>query len=90
MFLLPKTESMFSIITALDKIEYEFKNRVVFEMPEKLVIVVTNPLVCYLIVKMIYARLLLIIMLMFISIKFEVPGEAIYTYDGPTKPGRET
>ncbi len=83
-------ESIFSIITALDKIEYKFENGVVLEVPEKLVIAGTNPLVCYLIVKVNYARPLLITKLMFIGIEFEVFGEASCSYDGPAKPERET
>ena len=70
--------------------KYEFENGAVLQVPEKLVIAATNPLVCYLIVEVSYARALLIIELMFIGIEFEVPGEASYTYDGPVKPGRET
>ncbi len=59
MFLLPKIESIFSIVAALDKIENKFKNGVVLEVPEKFVIAVTNLLVCYLIVEVSYAKLLL-------------------------------
>ncbi len=44
MSLLPKMESIFSIIAILNKMEYEFQNRAVLEMQEKLVIVATNPL----------------------------------------------
>lgn len=47
----PKIESIFSIVIVFDKMEYEFKNGVVLEVPEKLVIAITNPLVYYLIVK---------------------------------------
>lgn len=50
---------------------------------------VTNLLVCYLIIEVSYAKPLLIIKLMFIRIKFEVFGEANCTYDKPTKPKRE-
>ena len=72
----PKIESIFSINVFLDKIKYEFKNKTVLEVLEKLVIAATNPLVCYLIVKVSYAKALLIIKLMFIGIKFEVPRKA--------------
>lgn len=41
MSLLPKIGSIFSTITALDKIEYKFENRVVLEVPAKLVMLVT-------------------------------------------------
>lgn len=60
------------------------------EVPEKLVIAMTNPLMYYLIVKGSYARLLLITELMFIGIEFEVPGKTRCTYDGSAKPERET
>lgn len=82
-----KMQSIFFIIAALDKMQYKFENGVVLEVPEKLVIAA---LVCYLIVEVSYARPLLITKLIFISIKFEVPGEASCTYDGSAKPGRET
>ena len=90
MSLFPKMESIFSIIASLDKIKYEFENEAVLKVPEKLVIAATNPLICYLIVEVSYARVLLITKLMFKGIKFKVFGEASYTYDGPAKPGRET
>ncbi len=60
MSLLPKMESIFSIIGAFDKIEYKFENGVVLEVPKKLVIVVTKLLLCYLIVKVSITRLLLL------------------------------
>ncbi len=87
---LPKIESIFSIVTILDKMKYKFKNRVVLEVLEKLVIAATNPLVYYLIVKVSYVRLLLITKLIFIGIEFEVLREASYIYDSLVKPGRET
>ncbi len=87
---LPKIESIFSIIAIFDKMEYEFKNGAVLEVPKKLVAAVTNPLICYLIVKVSYTRLLLITKLMFIGIEFEVSREASCSYNGPAKPGRET
>ena len=70
--------------------KYEFENKVVLEVSKKLVIAATNPLMCYLIVKVNYAKVLLITKLMFIGIEFEVSREASCTYDGPAKPGRET
>lgn len=70
--------------------EYKFKNGVMLEVSEKLIIVLTNLLVCYLIVKISYAKLLLIIKLMFIGIEFEVSGEASYTYNDQAKPRRGT
>lgn len=83
-------ESIFSIVVALDKIEYEFENGTMLKVPEKLIIVATNPLVCYLIVKVSYTRPLLITKLMFIGLEFEVSGEASCTYNGLAKPRRET
>lgn len=61
MSLLPKLKLIFFIVAALDKMEYESKNGVVLEVLEKLAIVATNPLVYYLIVKMGYARLFLLL-----------------------------
>lgn len=68
--------------------EYKFKNEAMLEVSENLVIVLTNPLVCYLIIKMSYAKLLLITKLMFLGIEFEVSGEASYTYNDQVKPRR--
>lgn len=90
MFLLPKIESIFSIVTTLNKIEYKFVNGVVLEMLKKLIITATNLLICNLIIKVSYARLLLITKLIFISIEFEVSGKTSCIYDGPAKLGRET
>lgn len=89
MSLLPKIKTIFSIVVVLDKMKYKFKNRAVLEVPDKLVIVVTNLLICYQIVKVSYVRLLLITKLMFISIEFEVFGKTSWIYDGLAKPGRE-
>ena len=50
----------------------------------------TNLLICYLIVKVSYIRLMLITKLIFINIKFEIPGKISSTYDGSTKPGKKT
>lgn len=85
----PKIKSIFPIVTTLDKIQYEFKNGVILEVPKKLGIMVTNPLISYLIVKVCYTKLLLITKLIFIGIKFKVLGEVCYTYGSPTKTGRE-
>lgn len=46
----PKLKSIFSIVVILDRMQHEFKNRTLSKVPEELVIIVTNPLVCYLIV----------------------------------------
>lgn len=72
MFLLPKMKSIYSIFAALDNMKYMFKNRIVLEISKKLIIAATNPLVGYLIVKVSYARSLLIIKLIFIGIEFDV------------------
>lgn len=90
MFSSPKMELIFSIVTALNKIEYKFKNGVVLEILEKLVIAAINPLIYYLIAKVSYARPLLITKLIFMGLEFEVPEEASCTYDGPVKLERET
>lgn len=46
MSLLPKLESIFAISAALSTMQYKFENKTVAEVPEKLVIAATNPLVC--------------------------------------------
>ncbi len=89
MSLSPKMETIFFIVAPLDKMEYEFENGAVLEVPEKLVIALINLLVYYLIVKVSCTRRLLITKLMFIGIKFEVSGKASYSYDGLAKLGRE-
>ena len=85
-----KMESIFSIIASFDKIKYEFKNGVVLKVSKKLIIAAINPLICYLIVKVSYARALLIIKLMFIDIEFKVLGKTSCTYNSLAKPKRET
>lgn len=87
---LSKIKTIFSIIVAFDKIKYKFENGAVLRLSKKLVIAATNPLVCYLIVKVSYVGLLLITNLILIGIEFEFFGEASCTYDGPIKLGRET
>lgn len=90
MSLSPKIDSIFSIVAAPNKMEYELENGAVLEVPRKLVIMIKNPLVCYLIIEVNYARRLLIIKLMIIGIEFEHSGKASCIYDGSTKPERET
>lgn len=80
---------IFFILTTIQKMKYEFENKVVLEVSEKLIIVATDPLVYYLIANVSYAKPLHIIKLMFIDLKFEVLKEASYTYNGQAKPGRE-
>ena len=86
----PKLESIFSIVAALDMMQYEFENRAVIEVPEKPVIAATNLLVCYLIVEVDYADPLLVSKLIVLGIKFEVPGKTGFANDSPAKPGRQT
>ena len=69
--------------------KYELKNGAVLEVAKKFVIVVTNLLLCYLIVKVSYAKALFITKLMFISIRFEVFKKTSCTYDGLAKSRRE-
>lgn len=52
--------------------QYKFKNRVVLKILKKLIIVATNLLVSYLIIKINYIELLLTTKEIFISIKFEI------------------
>lgn len=89
-FLLPKLKINFSIITTLGTIQYEFKNEIVMEMPEKFVIAMTNPLICYLIAKIDYTILFMVSKLIILGIKFEVLGETNFANNSPAKPGRQT
>ena len=90
MFLSSKMQSILIIVVIFDKMQYKFKKAEVSEVSKKLIIAATNPLICYLIVKLIYTGLLLIIKVMFIIIKFEVPRETNWIYDRLAKLGRET
>lgn len=47
----PKLDAIFAILKGFGIIRCEFKNSVVSKIANKLVIATTNPLVCYLIVK---------------------------------------
>ena len=67
-----------------------FEIGTILKVPDKLVIVATNPLICYLIVKISYKRQLLITKLIFIGMEFEVFKEISCTYNGSAKPGKET
>lgn len=58
-------------------------------MPKKFIIVIINLLIYYLIIKVNYARLLLITKLIFINIKFFIFKKANYTYNSSTKPKKE-
>lgn len=69
---------------------FTFKNGSILEKSEKLVIVAINLRIYYLIVEVSYVRPMLIIKLIFIGIKFEVPGKASYFYDVLVKPVRKT
>lgn len=88
MFLISKLESIFSIIAALNTVQYEFKNGVVTEVPEELVIAVTNLLVYYLIVKVDYIEPFLVSKLIVLGIKFEVSGETSFGNNNLAKPER--
>lgn len=83
-------ESIFSIVTVLGKIQYEFENRAVLGMLEKLVIAAMNLLVRYLIVKKSYVGLLPITKWIFIGIEFEIHDDIFCTYNGFAKPGQKT
>lgn len=82
MSLLPKIKAIFSIVTTLDKVQYEFKNGIILEVSEKFVITATNLLIYYIIVKVSYIGPLPITKLMFIYIKFKFLRIASCTYDG--------
>lgn len=67
----------------------EFENGVVSEVPEKLVIAATNPLVCYLIVEVGNTEPLLITKLIVLGIECEIPGNTGIINDGATKLGEK-
>lgn len=71
MSLLPRIKSIFFIVDFFNKMKYELKNKIVLEVLKKLIITRINLLVYYLIIKINYAKLLLIIELIFISNEFE-------------------
>lgn len=83
----PKLESIFSIVDGLGTMQSEFENGVVSEVPEKLVIAATNPLVCYLIVEVGNTEPLLITKLIVLGIECEIPGNTGIINDGATKLG---
>lgn len=87
--LLPKIESIFSIITILTKIQYKFENGTVLKVSKKLIIVAINPLVYYLIIIVSFIGLLLITKLMFISIEFKITRDRNYTYNDLIKLEKE-
>lgn len=70
----PKLKSF--IIATFSTMQYEFKNEAVSELPDKLVITASNPLVCYLIFKVSYTNPLLII-----GNEFKVPKEISFIND---------
>lgn len=65
------------------------ENGAILKVPEKLLIVITNPLVCYLIIRVNCIRLLLINKLIFIDIIFKISKETSCTYNGPIKPRKK-
>lgn len=59
-------------------------------MSEKLIIIIANLLIYYLIIKISYIKLLLIIKLIFIGIEIEVFEKISYTYKNLAKFKKET
>lgn len=70
--------------------QYEFKNRMMAKIPEKLVIAAKNPLICYLIVKIDYANPFLVNKLIILSIKIKVFRKTSFANDSLVKPRRQT
>lgn len=89
-FLFHKIQSIFFIIAFLNIMQYKFENRAILDIPEKLVIAVTNPLVCYLIVEVSYVKPLLITKPIFIGIIYKVFKKTSCIYDGFFKLERQT
>lgn len=65
--------------------QYEFENRVVTKVLEKLIIAATNPLICYLIIEIDYVNPFLISKLIVLSIKFKVFGETSFANNSLAK-----
>lgn len=82
-------KSIIFIVTTFGKMQYEFENKIILKVPKKLIIIVINPLICYLITEVSYIKQLLIIKLIFISIKFEFLNKISYTYDSSVKPRKK-
>lgn len=61
---------------------YKFENKAVFKVLEKLVIIVTNLLVCYLIVEISYVEPLLITKLIVLGVESKVFREASFASNG--------
>lgn len=68
--------------------QYKFENVKVTEMPKNLVIVATNPLICYLIIKVDYVNFFLGNKLIVLSIEFKVFGETSFANERPVKPAK--
>lgn len=62
----------FSIVATFYIIQNKFNNRVVLKMLKKLVIAMTNTLICYMIVEVCYTNLCLISKLIILGIKFKI------------------
>lgn len=73
---------IFCIIAIFGMIQYKFQIRVMLRVSKKLIIIATNPLICYLIIEMHYRKLLLITKLMVISIEFKFLRKTSFVYDG--------
>lgn len=80
---------MFFIIIIFKKIQYKFKNKQVLELLKTLIIAILNLLICYLIFKKSYIKLLLIIKLLFIGIKFEILKKTSYIYNNSAKTNKK-
>ena len=85
----PKLKSIFLIIAIFKKMQYKFKNKVVIEVLQKFIIVITNLLICNLIIKVSYIRSLLNIKLILIGLKLEILKNISYTYYNSIKPKRK-
>lgn len=85
-----KLQSIFSIIISLGMMQYEFENGAVLEVPEKLVIVASNPLICYLIIEVSYADPLLITKRIVLGIELKVSDKTSFISDSTAKLARKT
>lgn len=69
--------------------QYKFENKAVLNLPKKLIIVVTNLFIYFLIIEVSYIYLLLITILIFIGIKFKIPKKTSQIYNGLVKPKKK-
>lgn len=73
------------MITVFNKMQYKFKNKIIFKILKKLIIMAKNLLIYYLIVNVSYIKVLLIIKLIFRSIKLKILKEISYIYNSQAK-----